>query len=205
MRRDRSLSRAAFMALVTAGLVLYPPAAQAVPQDDTAALQQKIAELEARIRQLEEEKSQPQRRDDTLFNDDFWADDPFLDMRRMRERMERMFDNFQTRYPRMQAPFPGGLTPGADLDMQEADNGYEIRLDLKGLDKEEVDVEIKKHSLTVTGQYSAQEKQQDPGRIIESRAKGSFMKTIPLPVDADTSKVETQQKGDTLVITIPKK
>ncbi|HLF18828.1 MAG TPA: Hsp20/alpha crystallin family protein [Candidatus Omnitrophota bacterium] len=34
---------------------------------------------------------------------------------------------------------------------------------------------------------------------------GTFLKTIPLPVNADTEKVKTEQKGDELVITMPKK
>jgi len=206
MPRIRRLSGWIIVILIGVGMILLHPAA-IFAKENVADLKQKIAELEARVQELEQ--AQPQRQTDPgdpFFNDDFWGDDPFMDMRRMREQVESMFKNFHTRYPQIQQPSTGsGFALSNDFSMEESDQAYEIRLDLSGLDQDKVDVEIKKHSITVTGQYSVQEKQQDSNRYFESRSMGSFMKTIPLPVNADTSKVETQQKGDTLVINIPKK
>jgi len=202
MLTSRRFLYGGMLAVIGVGLIFLGPLS-AVAQEDVGELKQKITELEARIQQLEQ--GQPQT-EDPFFNDDILGNDPFLDMRRMRERMENMFRNFHTRYPQIQQPSAGsGFGMANEFSLQESDQGYEIRLDLSGLDQDKVDVEIKKNSITVTGQYSAQEKQQDPNRYFESHTVGSFLKTIPLPIDADTSKVETQQKGDILVINIAKK
>jgi HSP20 family protein len=84
-------------------------------------------------------------------------------------------------------------------------DGYEIIFNMKGLDQEKVDIEINEHSITVKGEHSRQEKEEGQGTFYSSSSFGSFMKTIPLPVDADTSKVKTEKKGDSLVIRLPKK
>ena len=72
-------------------------------------------------------------------------------------------------------------------------------------DKDKVGIQINQHSLTVKGQRSRQEKEQNANRYISSDSFGSFVKTIPLPDDADTTRVRTEKKGDTLVIELPKK
>ena len=175
--------------------------------EDVQELSRKVAELERRLERLETGKAldAPSVTPDS-FSWDYEPDrDPFSEIRRMQEEMDRLFRNFHRRYPDRQPGLPGpGLHLDNNFEMRETDNGYAIHLDLRGLDQDKVDVEINQHSVTVTGEYSAREKQAGPGSYAYSQSTGSFLRTIPLPVDADTAKVKTEKKGDTLVITVPK-
>ena len=76
---------------------------------------------------------------------------------------------------------------------------------MTGLDKEKIDIEINEHSITVQGEHSRQDTEESPNRYFSSQSFGSFMKTIPLPVDADTTEIKTEKEGDTLVVRLPKK
>ena len=92
-----------------------------------------------------------------------------------------------------------------DFDIQETDEGYQIKFDLKGLDQEKVDIDINEHSITVKGEHSAKDTEESENSFFSSQSYGSFMKTIPLPIDADTKKVKTEKEGNSLVIKLPKK
>ena len=76
---------------------------------------------------------------------------------------------------------------------------------MAGLDSEKVDIQINDRSITVKGEYSKQDTEENPDSYISSQSYRSIMKTIPLPVDADTTKVKTEKEGDYLVIRLPKK
>jgi HSP20 family protein len=132
--------------------------------------------------------------------------DPFAEMERIQEEMNRMFrDSFNHRESFGKGVFGGAAALDDDLDLKETDNSYVITLDMSGLDKDKVGVEINENSVTVKGEYSQEKKEEGPGRYFSSSGYGSFLKTMPLPVDADTAKLKSEKKGDSFVITIPKK
>jgi len=203
MRRDTHFLKASAVTVTFMLMLFSGPFARA--EEDVAALKQKIAELEKRIEQLEAQKD--------LSQEDFFngpsrpRHDPFDSIRRMQDELDQMMRHFRTPHTGWGSGLGGDAQVVFDneFDLRETDDGYEIQLDLRGLDQDKVDVEIKEHSLTVTGQYSAREKQTNPNSVYQSSRFGSFIKTIPLPIDADTSKVKTTKKGDSLVITVPKK
>jgi len=73
------------------------------------------------------------------------------------------------------------------------------------LNKEKIDIQVNEHSITVKGQQTHEEDKKSPGQSVHAKSIGLFMKTIPLPIDADTAKVTTEHQGDILVIRLPKK
>lgn len=171
-------------------------------------LKQQIKALQKRVEELES-KQQVQEQDDPwgFFGtpqDDFW--DPFEEMRRMQGQMDRMFQNsFQSRGQSKGGMFSSNMSFDYDFDMQETEDGYIITFDMTGLDQDKVDIDINQHSITVKGEHSRKDTEENPNSYFSSSSYGSFMKTIPLPVDADTSKLQTEKEGDNLVIRLPKK
>ena len=132
---------------------------------------------------------------------------PSDEMERIRRQMDEMFrGSFGQRNPGDQwGAFNTDIFYDPGLDLKETPAGYEINLNVAGLDKDKIDVEINEHSLTVSGQGSGEEEGTTPDSAYRSRQFHSFLRTIPLPPDADSGSVKTEVKGDNLIIRMGKK
>ncbi|MBN1869217.1 MAG: trypsin-like peptidase domain-containing protein [Candidatus Omnitrophica bacterium] len=132
--------------------------------------------------------------------------DPFEEMARMSDEMDRMF---QGAFGRGGSPgkgmFNSNIFYDSDFDIEDKGNEYVVKVEVKGVDKDKINIEINQGSLTVSGEHSAVEEEKGPDGYYSSQSIGSFLRTIPLPDDADTEKVKTEFEGDLIVITIPKK
>ena len=130
----------------------------------------------------------------------------FPEMKRMQEEINRMFqDSFHRRGWPGSGILNSSIFYDEGFDLEKTEEGYMIKLDIKGLDKEAINVDINESTVTISGEYSRQIEEADPHGIYSLRGYGSFLKTIPLPADADTEKIETIKKGNSLIIRIPKK
>lgn len=170
-------------------------------------LREQIEILKNRVAELEQQNQRPPQKDSW---DDFnrrqqqW--DPFAEMDRMQAEMNRMFEHaFSNRPTNSGGMFSSSMGYNYDVDMKETDDGYVITFDMKGLDQDEVDIQINPHSITIKGEHTSEDQQQGPNQFFQAQSYGSFLQTIPLPTDADTAGVKTEKKGDRLVITMPKK
>ena len=90
-------------------------------------------------------------------------------------------------------------------NLKDEGDKYVLELDISALNKEKMDIEINQSSITISGEYSAQEETTSPGTFMQSKRVGSFSRTIPLPQDADIGKISSEEKGKMLYIYIPKK
>ena len=173
-------------------------------QEDVADLKAKIQALEKKVEELEKaNEKQQQDRDYNPGRPRSW--DPFYEIEQMQEQMNQMFQNSFGRSGLNRGIFKNDMSFGYDYDIKEKENGYEIIFDMTDLDKNNVDIEIKNNSITVKGQYSSEQSEENPSSILKTKSYGSFLKMIPVPLDADTAKAKTEKRGDTLIITLPKK
>lgn len=166
------------------------------------ALQKRVDELEAENEDMPPDYGPKSGYRDRFFEDDF---DYFDYMREMHERMRGMFDYpFENRIDSRMDKFMDNILEEREINFEETRDGYEVRFDIGDLNKDKVDIEINQNSITIKGEYSKESREDSPGRFYTSKSQGLFMKTIPLPLDADTAKVKTEQEGNTLIIRIPK-
>lgn len=137
--------------------------------------------------------------------DEQW--DPSDEMERIRREMDQMFSGaFGRRDPQDQwGMFNTDIFYNSGLDVQETPRGYEIKLDVAGLDKDKIDIEVNDRSLTISGQGSGTEEQTSAQGAFRSQQFHSFLRTIPLPADADSASVKTDIDGDYLIIRMNKK
>jgi len=183
------------------GTVLFmaPPG---FAEESIEELKAQVSALQSRVQELETQ--QRSALPAHPFQHRGW--DPFARMQQIQEEMDALFSNaFSAPMGSPQGAFSTDMVFDQEIQLKETDKGYEVRFDLAGLDKDKVDIQINKHSLTVSGQYSEEHKEENPNARIQSQRFGTFLKTIALPVDADTGNVKTEQQGDGLVITLPKK
>lgn len=120
----------------------------------------------------------------------------------LRQEMDRLFSDFLgddwglSRTP--------SLSPS--LDLSETENEFEVRMDLPGYKPEEIDLNLSRDVLTVSGEHSEEKEEKEEGRRYHhiERRRGNFHRTIRLPVPIDESKIDAQFKDGVLAIKLPK-
>jgi HSP20 family protein len=90
------------------------------------------------------------------------------------------------------------------LDVSETNSNYHISLDLPGVNKKDIDVKIDNNILTIKGKKEFDKDHKDNNFYTRERFYGDFQRSINLPSDADTDKVETSFKDGVLQIMVSK-
>lgn len=88
-------------------------------------------------------------------------------------------------------------------DITENDNQYKILLDLPGLGKKDIHIELKEQVLRVSGERLAESA--EDGQLHRSeREKGAFSRSFALPENVDASKADARFRNGVLTIAMPK-
>jgi HSP20 family protein len=136
---------------------------------------------------------------------------PFSLMRRFSEEMDRLFGDFN---------LGGGVAPGfgrelgrlADLEtstwlpqveMFERNGKLNIRADLPGLSKDDIDVDITNDAVVIRGERQQEKEDSGEGYYHSERSYGSFYREIPLPSGVNAEEVNATFRDGVLEITMP--
>lgn len=122
----------------------------------------------------------------------------------------REFDHYKKRLLEMyQHPSTNIGTPNAfyspQLDFEQFEDHYLVEVDLPGLNKESINIEIKNNFLTVSGEReNKRESKNDQGFYRSEISYGAFQRTITLPKDASNEGIDADYKNGVLEIKIPR-
>jgi HSP20 family protein len=145
-----------------------------------------------------------------------WAGSPFHFMRRFAEEMDRLFADFgmhsgwqmpgllsrgQEFFKRELGLVPADWTP--EIDVRHRDGNLVVRVDLPGLTKDEVKVEVTEQMLTIQGERKHEKKEEHEGYYYSERGYGSFYRAVPLPTGVDAAKATAEFKNGVLEVTMP--
>ncbi|HNV85564.1 MAG TPA: Hsp20/alpha crystallin family protein [Candidatus Omnitrophota bacterium] len=135
--------------------------------------------------------------------------DPFIEMEKIQRRMNRMFrESFRKAAGGglgLNSMTPGNLFYEPDLDIKEDAKGYTVKMDVPGLDKDKLNVEVNENSITISGERNFEKKESDDKGFYQmERSFGSFRRAIPLPGDVKTEEVTAQYDKGVLTIRLPK-
>jgi len=136
-------------------------------------------------------------------NTNYWLD-PFNEMENLQKEMNRLF-NFS-----LGRPLTTDLTLSTSgwvpaLDVIDEKDHIEVKTDLPGLKKEEIDVSIHDGILTIKGEKKQENEQKKDNYYKCERFYGSFSRSIKLPAEVDANKVEANYKDGVLDIKLIKK
>jgi HSP20 family protein len=103
---------------------------------------------------------------------------------------------------------PSGLEEREDLipvrvDMVETDEGIVVKSDLPGVKPEDVDISIRENTLTIKGEFEAEEETEQENVHIRERRYGAFQRSIPLPKAVEAEKAEAEFEDGVLRVTLP--
>jgi len=141
--------------------------------------------------------------------DDFFRDewDPFEEMRQIQKRLNKMFnDSFGRGFRSYGAgPFSQKSFFEPDVDIKEDDNYYIITMDIPGMDKDKISVEIKDKVLKVSGERQTLLEENKGGKFFrKERSYGHFSRAIPLPNNIKEDQISAQYNNGVLSIKIAK-
>jgi HSP20 family protein len=128
---------------------------------------------------------------------------PARDFVRMREEMNRLFNQFFREGDGEEASWPtGGWMP--PVDIHETNDALVLKAELPGFSKDDVHVELLNNRLTLRGErkHEAEVKEEQYHR--RERAYGSFQRSFQLPATIDQDKVTASFKDGILELRFPK-
>ena len=132
---------------------------------------------------------------------------PFSALQRFADEVDRMFDDvgFGRRWG--SAPPPGEPTMSyawaPQVEVFQKNNELNIKVDLPGLKKDEVTVDISDDAATIHGERRRESEEEREGFYRSERSYGSFYRVIPLPDGAITEQAKATFRDGVLEITMP--
>jgi HSP20 family protein len=119
---------------------------------------------------------------------------PFTEMFPWNTRLGQLFENM---WP---AAAHEGLAPGAELE--ETDEGFTLEMDLPGVAKDDVTIDVLGRRVAVRG--TRKEKERSGVMRHSTRVTGSFAYEVILPADVDEQATTAKLSNGVLTIRLPK-
>jgi HSP20 family protein len=123
--------------------------------------------------------------------------DPFTELQEIqshaRELMERAWPGFAAGAGDVWAP---------PVDIEETDDAWIVEAELPGVERNDVDIEVRDSEVRISGELKERERQ----GILRRRARrvGRFEFRVALPGDTDADNVDASMKNGVLTVRIPK-
>ena len=91
------------------------------------------------------------------------------------------------------------------LDVIDRDDDILVRAAIPGVNKEDLDVSLTDHTVTVRGNTRQESKQEEEGEYYRHEiVSGNFLRTVTLPASVDESKAKAVFRDGILELTLPK-
>lgn len=100
---------------------------------------------------------------------------------------------------------PTSITFNPRMDISEHKDRIEFSVDVPGLSKEDIKLNIEDNILTISGEKKKEIKEGVNGYYKTERSYGKFERSLSLPEGMDTSNIEASMKNGVLGIVIRKK
>jgi len=126
---------------------------------------------------------------------------PTNTLRDLQREVDDIFDRFFDRGSREQST-SAVWSPRTDLI--ETDTSYRIRLDLPGMTKEDININLQNNTLTVRGERQSERTNEDDEHVRVERTFGTFHRTFRLPDAVDAENIEAAYEDGVLTINVPK-
>ncbi len=139
------------------------------------------------------------------------------EMRRMQRRMDKMFEELFSEEPFGGKPRLTDASKEAEKqelmsrlerplsDIWETDKEIKAEIDIPGVDKKDISVNVTDHMLEVKAERKQEQQKEEKGVHRFERSYAGFYRSFWLPYNADTSQVDCKYENGVVKITIPKR
>lgn len=120
----------------------------------------------------------------------------------LRNELDRLFD-LPFAAATAESPWVSGWTPA--LDVYEDKDQFVVKIELPGMDKEDIEVSLHDGSLTLSGERKNEHTTEEEQGVYRSeRFFGRFQRTLDLPGAVDPGKVKADYRDGILTVTLAK-
>ena len=131
--------------------------------------------------------------------------DPFARMRQMASELDRAFEGWPSfRWPAFRgSPAMEAAAWLPEIDVLEKDNRLITKVDLPGLKKEDVKVEVTDGHLAISGERKREAEERKDQFYRCEREYGSFYRAVPLPEGVKLEDVKATFADGVLEVSVP--
>ena len=134
----------------------------------------------------------------------------------LRREVDRLFQDFE--HGSWRSPLRGSLFDSPPLwrrqmtwgaapavDIVEKDGGFEVTVELPGMDEKSIEVNVANGCLTIKGEKQEEKEEKKKDYHLQERHFGSFERRFQVPEGVDASKIEANFRKGVLTVTLPKR
>lgn len=132
--------------------------------------------------------------------------DPFALMREMAPEFDSLFGEWPRpffRWPEVRRRAISEIGWYPEIDVFEKDNRLVTKIDLPGMKKEDVKVEVTDGQLTISGERKREAEEKGEELYRHEREYGSFYRRVPLPEGAKIEDVKATFTDGVLEVSVP--
>ena len=101
-------------------------------------------------------------------------------------------------------PFETPEFAGPKMDVADLQDKIEVKVELPGMEKDEVTLTCENGILTVGGNRKQETEEKSKDYYLKEISSGTFSRSVRLPKNIDESKIDAEFKNGVLTVTIPK-
>ena len=98
--------------------------------------------------------------------------------------------------------FKGAFSPA--INTREGEFAYHIEVDLPGIEKEDIHIQVEDNTLAISGERKIKEEMKEENYYKIESSFGSFSRLFSLPEDADIENIHAESTDGVLEIVVPK-
>jgi len=126
---------------------------------------------------------------------------PFRELTTIRDEMDKIWNRFAREWPSLEH-FRGEWAPS--LDVSESKDEIIVKAELPGMDVKDIDISLSGGILTIKGEKKQEKEEKEENYHIIERSYGKFIRSVQLPGEVKSDKINASYKDGVLNITLPK-
>ena len=130
-------------------------------------------------------------------------------MNQLRINETGLGESIESAFRRFLSPLSGEIDTSPlrmRLDIAETPEVYEVKADLPGVNKEDINVRIHGNVVQIDAEVKREKENKSGDRVLRSeRYQGSVSRSFSLAQDVDDTKVEARYDKGVLTLTLPKR
>jgi len=127
---------------------------------------------------------------------------PMRELSRMREDMDKLFEDFFSTRPERTGLLEGAWHPSVDIS--ETDDEIIAKAELPGLTHDDINISLTDSILTLKGEKKQEKEDKGENYHRVERNYGSFQRTFTLPASVQSENTKAAFRNGVLTINIPK-
>jgi len=133
--------------------------------------------------------------------------DPFNEMELMQRRIDRIFEESLAEPKNTLAMNASKRVVffKPHMDVKQTEAAYILSIDLPGIEKSEINIQVKDGYLTVSGERKVEGQVEKEGVYQQEINIGSFFRAVVLPKDAMIKQITSEYTQGVLMVNIPRK